>query len=62
MLLCGVFIPTLFAVEAVIARAGDVAVASVVGERTALLLSVLLTWTILLFGVFGRHEFIYFQF
>ena len=62
ILLCALFIPAMFAVEAIVARGPERRVSEVVGQPAAMLLAVLMTYAILLFGVFGRHEFIYFQF
>lgn len=62
ILLSVLFIPLLFVVEGVVSRTQAQDVAEVLGQRAALVLGVLLTYVILMFGVFGKQEFIYFQF
>lgn len=62
ILLSALFIPFLFMVEALVTRTNKTHIGEVVGTPAAIGLGVLLTYTILLFGVFGQHEFIYFQF
>lgn len=62
ILLSALFIPFVFAVEWVVGKGRYQDVSELVGSRGAIVLGVLLSYTILLFGVFGRREFIYFQF
>ncbi|MBT9609757.1 MAG: MBOAT family protein [Aquabacterium sp.] len=62
ILLSCVFIPFMFGVEALVARSQRQHPGEVLGAPLSILLGVLLMFTILLFGVFGQHEFIYFQF
>ncbi|MDI1347749.1 MBOAT family O-acyltransferase [Aquabacterium sp.] len=62
ILLSCLFIPSMFGVEAWVARSRHQHPGEVLGAPLSILLGVLLMFTILLFGVFGQHEFIYFQF
>ena len=62
ILLTVLFIPLVFVVEWFVGQDRWQDVDQIVGPRKSIALGVLLAYSILLFGVFGRHEFIYFQF
>ena len=62
ILLAAVFIPFTFLVEWVVSKGRCQEIDQLVGPRLSIVLGVALTYVILLFGVFGRREFIYFQF
>ncbi|MDB5827338.1 MAG: hypothetical protein JWQ73_1558 [Variovorax sp.] len=62
ILLAALFIPFTFIVEWVVSKDRYQDIDELVGPRMAIVLGVALTYVILLFGVFGRREFIYFQF
>ncbi|QNK72173.1 MBOAT family protein [Variovorax sp. PAMC28562] len=62
ILLAALFIPFTFIVEWVVSKDRYQDIDQLVGSRLSIVLGVALTYVILLFGVFGRREFIYFQF
>jgi alginate O-acetyltransferase complex protein AlgI len=62
ILLSAAFILFMFVVEWIVARTDKQHIGQIVGTPLAVVAGVLMTYTILLFGVFGKHEFIYFQF
>lgn len=62
ILLAALFIPFTFIVEWVLSKDRYENINELVGPRLSIVLGVTLTYVILLFGVFGRREFIYFQF
>ena len=62
ILLAALFIPFTFIVEWVVSKDRYQSIDQLVGPRLSIVLGVTLTYVILLFGVFGRREFIYFQF
>ncbi len=62
ILLAALFIPFTFIVEWVVSKDRYQDIDQLVGPRMSIVLGAALTYVILLFGVFGRREFIYFQF
>lgn len=62
ILLSALFISFLFVVEGFVSMSKVQDVTEALGPRLAVVLGVLLTYVILMFGVFGKQEFIYFQF